>query len=127
MTSLEPRTSGEALGSALAIAMALFVLCGPNVPPRALREHPDDGNACNKIRCSQRRRAVMRRAEKAAVQRRLRSGHAAGQPAIALSATLGPRDAASISRRIFTANTVLSHGTPAHRKPPPSPTPRLYP
>src|SRR5262245_48982754 len=103
MTSLEPRTSGEALGSALAIAMALFVFAA-NVPPRALREQPGDGMLATKfvaVNAGVRSRDGRKGRTKRQLLQRLRSGHAGGQPAIALPATFGRPNAASISRRTF--------------------------
>src|SRR6516162_3823708 len=106
MTSLEPRTSGEALGSALAIAMALFVFAAQTF--RRARSGSTGRRECLQQNSLQSTQACGHgRAEKAAVQR-LRSCHAGGQPAIALSATFGSRNAASISRRTFTARSFSS-------------------
>src|SRR5215475_446696 len=106
MTSLEPRTSGEALGSALAIAMALFVFAAQTF--RRVRSGSSRATEClqqNSLQSTQAWGHAM--AEKAAMQRP-RSGHAGGQPAIALPATFGRPNAASISRRTFTARSFSS-------------------
>src|SRR5215813_6793707 len=106
MTSLEPRTSGEALGSALAIAMAPFVFAAQTF--RRARSGSSRATECLQQNSLQSTQACGHgTAEKAAVQQ-LQSGHAGGQPAIALSTTFGSRIAASISRRTFTARSFSS-------------------
>src|SRR5262245_66638841 len=109
MTSPGPTASEEPLGSALAIAMTLFVFAAQSF------RRACSGRSAGYEMLATKFVAVnaVRPAEKAG---RAAAGHAAGQPGGAPPATFGRPNAASIARRTFTARSLSSQSTSLQRQ-----------